>query len=155
MKLDKIIFIFFITLLSIYPFSTKAQVPPSREIQKAQAAEEARQFVQEYTARFMKLELAPFMELFSERAVENRMLPYADIREAYRKTIEGSRSIVYSLDIDSIQTYSRSAQVAGRYKIVQAFKKGGKTVFGGDIQWDLIRENGSLKIREVNYGRSR
>ncbi len=155
MKLEKIIFIFFITLLSIYPFSTKAQVPPSQEIQKAQAAKEAHQFVQEYTARFMKLELDPFMELFSERAVENRMLPYADIREAYRKTIEGSHSIAYHLDIDSIQTYSHSAQVVGRYKIVQTFKKGGKTVFGGDIQWDLIRENGSLKIREVNYGRSR
>lgn len=154
MRVDKIIFIFLISFILIYPFPVKAQVPPSREIQKAQAAEEARQFIREYTARFMKLELDPFMELFSKRAVENRMLPYADIREAYRKTIEGSRSIEYSLDIDSIQTYTQSANVTGRYKIVQGFKKGGKTVFGGDIQWDLIRENGSLKIREVNYGRS-
>ena len=153
MRVDKIIFIFLISFILIYPFPVKAQVPPSREIQKAQAAEEARQFIREYTARFMKLELDPFMELFSKRAVENRMLPYADIREAYRKTIEGSRSIVYSLDIDSIQTFARSVLVTGRYKIIQAFKLGGETVLSGDIQWDLIREDGSLKIREVNYGR--
>ena len=153
MRLHKIIFIFFISFILIYPFSVKAQVPPSREIQRAETMEEARQFIHEYTARFMKLDLDPFMELFSKKAVENRMLPYADIREAYRKTIEGSHSIVYNLDIDSIQTYARSVLVMGRYKIIQAFKLGGETVLSGDIQLDLIREDGSLKIREVNYGR--
>jgi hypothetical protein len=153
MRLHRIIFIFFISIILIHPFSVKAQVPPSREIQRAETMEEARQFIHEYTARFMKLDLDPFMELFSKNAVENRMLPYADIREAYRKTIEGSRSIVYNLDIDSIQTYTRSVLVMGRYKIIQAFKLGGETVFSGDIRLDLIREDGSLKIREVNYGR--
>lgn len=155
MRLHKIIFVFFMSFIPIYPFSVKAQVPPSLEIQKAENAVEARQFIREYTVRFMKLDLDPFMELFSKKAVENRMLPYADIREAYRKTIAGSRSIVYSLDIYSIRTYAQSVFVTGRYKIIQGFKKGGKTVFSGDIQWNLIRENGSLKIREVNYGRSR
>ena len=153
MRLHKIIFIFFISFILIYPFSVEAQVPPSREIRRAETMEEARQFIHEYTVRFMKLDLDPFMELFSKKAVENRMLPYADIREAYRKTIEGSRSIAYNLDIDSIQTFARSVLVTGRYKIIQAFKKGGETVLSGDIQWDLIREDGSLKIREVNYGR--
>jgi hypothetical protein len=153
MRLYKIIFVFFISIILIPPFSVKAQVPPSREIQRTEIMEEARQFIHEYTVRFMKLDLDPFMELFSKNAVENRMLPYADIREAYRKTIEGSRSIVYNLDIDSIQTYTRSVLVMGRFKIIQTFKIGGETVLSGDIRWDLIREDGSLKIREVNYGR--
>jgi len=153
MSLHKIILICLISFILILPFSGKAQVPPSREIQKAEIMEEARQFIQEYTARFMKLDLDPFMELFSKTAVENRMLPYADIREAYQKTIEGSRSIVYNLDIDSIQPYTRNVLVMGRYHITQAFKRGGKAVLSGDIQWDLIREDGSFKIREVNYGR--
>ncbi len=153
MRLHQIIFIFFISIILILPFSVNAQVPPSRETQRAEATEEARQFIHEYTARFMKLDLDPFMELFSKKAVENRMLPYADIREAYRKTIEGSRSIVYNLDINSVQAYTRNVLVAGRYKIIQAFKLGGETVLSGDIQFDLIREDGSLKIREVNYGR--
>ena len=154
MKLHKIISIFFISIILIHPFSIKAQVPPSRETQRVQTLEEARQFIYEYAARFMKLDLDPFMELFSKKAVENRMLPYDDIREAYRKTIEGSRSIVYNLDIDSIQMDARRVFVTGRYHLTQAFRKGGKTVLRGDIQWDLIREDGSLKIREVNYGRS-
>lgn len=154
MKLHKIIFVVFVSFISIYPLSAGAQVPPPPEIPKAVTMEEARQFINEYIARFMKLDLGPFMELFSEKAVENRMLPYADIREAYRMTIAGSRSIAYNLDIYSIQTYTRSAFVTGRYKIIQAFKKGGTAVFKGDIQWDLIQENGSLKIREINYGRN-
>jgi hypothetical protein len=69
-------------------------------------------------------------------------------------TIAGSRSIAYTLDIYSIQTFPESAFVTGRYQIVQAFKKRGRTVLKGDIQWNLIRENGSLKIREIDYGRA-
>ncbi len=154
MKLHKIVLVFFVSFISIYPLCTGAQVPPPPEIPKAVTMEEARQLVGEYTARFMKLDLDPFMELFSKKAVENRMIPYADIREAYRKTIAGSRSIAYNLDIYSIQMSAQSALVTGRYKIIQAFKKGGTKVLKGDIQWDLIQENGSLKIREINYGRN-
>ena len=155
MKPYKIVFISLIYFLVMNPLSVKAQVPPPYEIQKAITMEEARQFIDEYSARFMKLELDPFMDLFSKRAVENRMLPYADIRRAYQKTIAGSRSIMYQLKIYTIQTSLQSALVRGRYEIVQAFKKSGETAFKGDIQWDLIRENGVLKIREVDYGRDR
>ena len=154
MKFHKIIFVFFLSFISIYPLCAWAQVPPPPEIQKAVTMEEVRQFINEYTARFIKLELDPFMELFSEKAVENRVLPYSDIREAYRMTIAGSRSIGYGLDIYSIQTYTQSAFVTGRYKIIQAFKKGGTVAFKGDIQWNLIQENGFLRIREINYGRN-
>ena len=155
MRPYKIIFISLIYFMVMNPLSVKAQVPPPYEIQKAITMEEARQFIDEYSARFMKLELDPFMDLFSKRAVENRMLPYADIRRAYQKTIAGSRSIMYQLKIYTIQTSLQSALVRGRYEIVQAFNRGGETAFKGDIQWDLIRENGVLKIREVDYGRDR
>jgi hypothetical protein len=155
MRPYKIIFISLIYFIVMNPLSVKAQVPPPYEIQKAITMEEARQFIDEYSARFMKLELDPFMDLFTKRAVENRMLPYADIRRAYQKTIAGSRSIMYQLKIYTIQTSLQSALVRGRYEIVQAFKKGGETAFKGDIQWDLIRENGVLRIREINYGRDR
>jgi hypothetical protein len=155
MGLHKLILVLSISFISIYPLSARAQTPLPVEVPKAVTAEGARQFIEKYVARFMKLELDPFMELFSREAVENRMLPYADIREAYQETIAGSRSIVYRLKIYSIQTHPRSAFVTGRYEIVQVFKKFGKSVFRGDIQWNLVHEDGSLKIREVNYGRSR
>jgi len=155
MKLHKIILVIFVSFISIYPLCTGAQVPPPPEIPRAVTMEEARQFIDEYSTRFMKLELDPFMGLFSKKAVENRMLPYADIRRACQKTIAGSRSIMYNFRIYDIQTSLQNALVRGRYEMVQTFKIGGETAFKGDIQWDLIRENGVLKIREINYGRAR
>jgi len=152
MRLQAIIFVFFISLILIFPLSTKAQGPAPPEIPQALTVEEVRQFIDEYAALFMKMELDKFMALFSKEAVENRMLPYADIREAYRKTIVNSKSIVYHARIFTVQTYTRSAFVRGRYEIVQTLKKGVKRSFHGYIQWNLVRENGSLKIREVNYG---
>ena len=124
MRLPKIIFIFFIPFISIFPLSTKAQVLPPPEIPKAMTMEEARQFIDEYKARFMKMDLDAFMALFSKDATENRMLPYADIRRAYQKTIAGSRPIIYNFTIYSIQTYTQSAFVRGRYEIIQSFKGG-------------------------------
>jgi hypothetical protein len=152
----KVIFVFFLFLIFIVPLSIKAQVAPSSEIPQAVTVEEARQFIDEYTAQFMRMDLDAFMALFSKNAVENRMLPYADIREAYQKTFANSNSIVYHLEIYSIQAYQKSAFVSGRYELIQSIKGSKKKkVFRGNIQWDLIREDGSLKIKEINYGRDR
>jgi hypothetical protein len=145
--MKKIAFILFLSFISMFPWSTKAQITPLTE-------EEVRQFMDEYTARFMKMDLDAYMALFSKEAVENRMLPYVDIREAYKRMIARTHSIEYKLKIYSIQTYTGSALVSGRYEIIQILKgKKRENVLRGDIQWDLVRENGSLKIREVNYGR--
>ena len=154
MSLKKITLIFFLFLISIFPLSIMAQVPPPPEIPQPVTIEEVRQFIDEYKTRFMKMDLDAFMALFSKEAVENRMLPYADIRNAYLRTIAHSDSIVYEAKIYSIQTYTRSAFVRGRYEIIQSLKgRGKKRVFRGDIQWNLVRENGSMKIQEINYGR--
>jgi hypothetical protein len=156
MRLPKILFILFIFFISIFPLSIKAQVPPPAEIPKVIPVEEVQKFIIEYKVRFMKMDLDDFMDLFSKGATENRMLPFADIREAYRRTAAHSKSIVYNLKIYSIQTYTQSAFVRGHYEIIQTLKARGKErAFQGDVQWDIIREKGSLKIREVNYGRDR
>ena len=147
-----IVFLFLILIISL-PTKAAASSPPDLS---SVTVEEVRQFINEYTTRFMKSDLDAFMALFLRDATENRMIPYADIREAYRKTILYSNSITYNLRVYSIQTYKRSAFVTGRYEIIQALKRGGRQrVLRGDIQWDLVRENGSLKIREVNYGRDK
>ena len=156
MKLNKTILVFLISLISIFPHITEAQVLTSSNLPKPLTLGEVHQFIWEYPVRFMKMDFDAFMELFSREAVENRMIPYSDIREAYRSTIAYNQSILYNLKIYSIQPNTRSAFVRGRYEIIQTIKKGEKKkAFGGDIQWDIVRENGSLKIREVNYGRDR
>jgi len=143
--------IYFLFFISIIPTLIEAQATPAPFTEG-----EARQFINEYRERFARRDLDAYMALFSREATENRMLPYADIKMAYQRTIALSRSIQYQMKIYSIQTYAKSAFVQGRYEILQAFKKRGKArVMKGDIQWVLAWEDGSLKIREINYGRDR
>jgi hypothetical protein len=129
--------------------SIGAQAPSLAAVKE----EEVRQFIDEYKDRFVKMEIDDFMALFLRDATENRMLPYTDIEEAYRRTVSISQSILYQVEIYSIQTYSQSAFISGRYEIIQTFKGiWRKRAFRGDIQWVLVRKNGSLRIREINYG---
>lgn len=135
----------------IIPALIEAQITPAPFTE-----EEVRQFINEYKERFVKLDLDAYMALFSGEATENGMLPYADIRMAYKRTIAWSQSIRYQVKIYSVQTCEKNAFVQGRYEILQPFKKGGKArLMKGDIQWVLAREDGSLKIREINYGNER
>ena len=143
----------FLSLIMTPSLSIGAQAPSLAESPQAVKEEEVRQFIDEYKDRFVKMEIDGFMALFSRGATENRMLPYTDIEEAFRRTAIVSRSLSYWVEIYSIQTYSQSAFVSGRYEIIQAFKGiWRKRAFRGDIQWALVRKNGSLRIREINYG---
>jgi hypothetical protein len=95
------------------------------------------------------------MALFSKNAVENRMLPYEDIRDAYERDFATCDSIQYKPEIYAVQAYEKSVFVSGRYELIYFLKgKNKRKVFRGNVQWDLIREKGSLKIREMNYGRN-
>ena len=143
MRLRGIIFLSLIVIILMYPLSARAQVATPAEIHWVVTVEEVRQFIDEYKARFVKMDLDAFMELFAKDAVENKMIHYSDIREAYRSTVAHSKSIIYNLKIYSIQTYTRSAFVMGQYEIIQTLKKGGKErVFRGEF-------NGTLSGRIV------
>lgn len=151
MKCHTILFIGFLSLMLSFPLMTRAQVSPPA-IPEAVTEEEVRLFIEDYTKRFTKMDLEAYMDLFSREAIENRALPYADIREAYRKTIQGSHSIQFDVKIYIIQTYTKSAFASGRYQITQILKRGGVKTFKGNIQWLLTREGRALKVKEINYG---
>jgi len=61
--------------------------------------EGVRQFVDEHVARFMKLDLDPFIGFLLKKAVKNRMVPYANIRKTCQKAIAYIRSSAYRLKI--------------------------------------------------------
>lgn len=152
MKIHNIIFTgFLFFMFLVFPLMTRAQVS-SPAIPEALTEEEVRLFIDDYTKRFTKMDLEAYMELFSSEAVENRALPYADIRVAYRRTIQGTHSIQYDVKIYSIQTYAKRAFVSGRYQIIQTLKGGRGRTFKGNIQWLLTREGRALKVKEINYG---
>jgi hypothetical protein len=145
-----LVFLFLTITMSL---SIGAQASSLAESPPAVKEEEVRQFIDEYKDRFVKMEIDDFMALFLRDATENRMLPYTDIEEAYRRTASISQSLSYQVEIYSIQTYSQSAFVSGRYEIIQTFKGiWRRRAFRGDIQWALVRKNGSLRVREINYG---
>jgi hypothetical protein len=153
-EIKKISLIFLIALFLGWPPSLRAQVPPPFETPPVVTETEARRFIDEYVAQYIKMDIDAFMTFFSKRAIENRMLTYADIREIYRKTFENSESLQYDLEIYTMQTYKESTAVRGRYEVTQNFKRSPfKKVYKGNIQWELIREDGVLKIKEINYGR--
>lgn len=151
MKFHTILFIGFLSLISSFPLTTRAQVS-SPAIPETLTEEEVRRFIDDYTKRFTKMDLETYMDLFSREAVENRALPYADIRKDYRRTIQVSHSIQYDVKIHTIQTYAKSAFASGRYQITQTLKGGRVKTFKGNIQWVLVREGRDLKIKEINYG---
>ena len=154
MNVKKMSFIFLIALFLEWPPSIRAQVPPSFETPPVVTEMEAQKFIDEYVDQYIKMDIDAFMTLFSKRAIENRMLTYADIREIYQMTFDNSESLKYHLDVSTIHIYKEGAAVVGRYEVVQAVKGSPyKKVYKGNIQWELIREDGVLKIKEINYGR--
>ena len=156
MRLEKTGFVLLLLAVSIFAFSSSAQVVSPSEIPQTSPEEEVRRFLDEYVARYNRMDIDGFMALFSKRGIENRMLPYDDIYEVYRKHFSNSQSLSYSLNIYFVQPHTRSAFVSGRYEVVQSLKsKGQQSFFRGNIQWHLVREDGSLKIKEIDYGRDR
>jgi hypothetical protein len=154
MKIKKTSFIFLIALFLVWPPFLQAQVPPPFESPPVITETEARRFIDEYVDQYIKMDIDAFMILFAKGAIENRMLTYADIREIYRMTFDNSQSLKYDLEVSTIQIYKEGAAVTGQYEVTQALKGSSyKKVYRGNIQWDLIREDGVLKIKEINYGR--
>jgi len=154
MGIKKILLIFVISLFVEWPPSLWAQVPPPFESPPVITEMEARRFIDEYVDQYVRMDIDAFMILFSKGAIENRMLIYADIREIYQMTFDNSESLKYDLEVFAIRIYKEGAAVEGRYEVIQAIKGSPfKKVYKGNIQWELIREDGVLKIKEINYGR--
>jgi hypothetical protein len=154
MKFQRIIFLLLMVFFLGQSLTLWAQVPPPFETPPLITEMEARRFLDEYMDQYMRRDIDGFMDFFSQDAIENRMLTYTGIREIYQGTFENSHSLLYYLEIYSVQINQESATVTGQYKVIQTLKGSHfRKTYTGNIQWDLIREKGFLKIREINYGR--
>lgn len=156
MRSKKVVVISVLIGILLFPLSLGAQMARLPGASDAITEQEVRQFIDTYIDRYKAMDIDLFMELYSRKGVENRMLPYADIRATHQKMFAGSNQFLYYHTIYSVQTHARSAFVTGRYTLVQTLKRGNRMrIFHGNIQWGLVKEEGSLKIREINFGRSR
>ena len=139
--------------LSIFPLFVETGSTSSPEIPQAVTEEEVRAFLNEYIDAYVKMDFDRFMALFSKDAFENRTYLYDDIYKGYGKQFRVSKGLKCEINIFFIQTYTQSAYVSGRYVMRQKLKGWNPwRVYKGNIQFYLVRENGSLKIKELGYG---
>ncbi len=146
------ILILLLWLVLILPVNFEAGGSSLPSLPEGMREMEVRQFVENYVKQFGGMNLEHYMDLFSKAAVENRALPYPDIRKAYQKTIQGSHSLSMHVKLHTVQADGEKGFASGRYQITQVLKNGRVRIFQGNIQWWLIREEGVLKVREINYG---
>jgi len=114
--------------------------------------EEVKQFFAQYRERYNQNDIEGFLSLFSSRAVQNQRDGFDEIKEIYSKFFDQSRELSYHMEDTRIQIYQNAVEVWARYKIDQTSKRGGrKRVWMGDIRWILLKENGDLKIRFLDF----
>jgi hypothetical protein len=114
--------------------------------------EEVRKFFALYIAQYTQKDIDSFHSLFSPKAIQNGEHGSDAIRKIYSVFFAQSQELRYRLDDTRIEIYQNAVHIKARYKVKQRLKKGmGKKIWRGDIRWILVRENGVLKIRYLDY----
>lgn len=114
--------------------------------------EEVTQFFADYVERYNQKDIDGFLSLFSSKAIQNQRDGFNEIRRIYSDYFNKNRKLSYHLEDIKIKINQNSAETKGRYKLVQKDKRSWKKkVWRGDIRWVLVRENGVLKIRYLDY----
>ena len=114
--------------------------------------EEVKHFFAQYRERYNRKDIEGFLSLFSPRAVQNGMHGFDEIKEIYSGFFDQSQQLRYDIEDTQIQIYQNAVEAWGRYRIDQTPRKGRKQkVWTGDARWILLRENGDLKIRFLDF----
>jgi len=132
--------------------AVEGQIAQSKSPSLIATEEEVRKFFALYIAQYTEKDIDGFHSLFSPRAIQNGKYGSDEIRKIYSAFFDQSRELRYGLDDTRIEIYQNAVHVKARYNVKQRLKEGmGKKVWKGDIRWILIRENGILKIRFLDY----
>jgi hypothetical protein len=132
--------------------AVEGQIAQSKPPSLIATEEEVRKFFALYIAQYTEKDIDGFHSLFSPRAIQNGKYGSDEIRKIYSAFFDQSRELRYGLDDTRIEIYQNAVYVKARYNVKQRLKEGmGKKVWKGDIRWILIRENGILKIRFLDY----
>ncbi len=153
MKWGKVAAVLLAFCFVLSPVMVRAQTVASAPLMPVIPEADVQELINKYIDRFKAMDHESFMSLFAKEAVENRMVPYNDMAATYWRLFRETSQFLYYVKIDTIQTYTKSAFASGQYQIIQTLKEDGKTrIYRGNIQWELVPEDGSLKIIRLNYG---
>jgi len=154
MKFGKAAWTCLLALMLVIPVTVRAQTPAPVTMAEVIPEAEIRQAIDKYVDRFKAMDLDLFMESYSKQAVENREFPYADIREAYDRIFKDTNQFLFYLNILGIKSFTNSAFVSGYCEITQTTKpKNEMKLYKGNVQWELVREDGVLRILRLNHGK--
>lgn len=117
--------------------------------------EEVRRFFDSYVERYTLMDINGFLTFFSSRAIQNRTDDIREIRRVYTEFFGQSQSLVYQLKNPAIKIFPDSVQVKAFYEVKQKLKTGATRLWKGRIEWDLVREEGALKISSLEYRHDR
>ncbi|MFX0200589.1 MAG: YybH family protein [Candidatus Hodarchaeota archaeon] len=114
--------------------------------------EEVSQFFDDYMERYNHKDISGFLSLFSPDAIQNNRDGFNEIKEIYSDFFGKSQELGYHIQDMTINIYQDAVEVVGHYKVAQKGKRASKVkVWEGDIRWVLVRENGALKIRHLDF----
>jgi len=126
-----------------------AQLKPSSLIA---TENEVKHFLAIYVDRYDQKDIEGFLSLFFSKAVQNGRYGFNEIKKIYSDFFEQSYKLRYHMEDTRIGIYQNAVHIKARYKVDQILKKEQKKkVWKGDIRWILVRENGILKIRYLDY----
>jgi hypothetical protein len=161
--MKSIVFVFWILTALLLPLSPNHSIPfrsvpdalgaPKRSFPPLMATEqEVRGFFDQYIERYNKMDTDGFLWLFSLKARQNQRDGLPEIRILYSDFFKQMSSLQNSIEDMKIEIYQNAAEVKARYVVTQVLKKEGeKRVLKGSGRWVLIREDGAIKIRSIDY----
>jgi ketosteroid isomerase-like protein len=114
--------------------------------------EEVRRFIANYIERYTQKDIDGFLSLFSPQAVQNQRDGLDEIKKIYSDFFDKSKELRYHMEDTRIEIFKSSVKARSLYEVDQILKKRGKKkVWRGEIRWILIRENGTLRIRSLDF----
>jgi hypothetical protein len=141
--------------------SQVAQIPPAKPTAPIAAVppmphpfvkeQEVRQFFAKYVDRYTQRDIEGFLSLFSPMAMQNQKDRIEKIREMYSRQFELYERLKYQLKDPKIEILEKSVKIKASYEIEQFSRKGETKQVRGDIEWDLVKEGGQLKILTIQY----
>ena len=117
--------------------------------------EEVKRFFDSYVERYTLMDINGFLMFFSSRAIQNKTDDIDEIRKTYTQFFNQSQSLVYQVKNPAIKIFPDSVQVKAFYEVKQKLKTGATRLWKGRIEWDLVREEGALKISSLEYRHDR
>jgi hypothetical protein len=114
--------------------------------------EEVKQFFSNYIDRYHRKDVDGFLSLFSSRAIQNQTDRSEAIRNFYTKLFNQSQDLRYQIEGMKIDISQYRVVVKARFRVDQKLKKDGEEkVWKGNVRWDLVKEEGRLKIGSLDY----